>query len=115
MKILSSFITVLLVLAVPSTAQRRRIGNQRGGNRQGAQTGNTQTGNTQTAQTGGRTTQNGVTPGVNAAFDGTRVGNSQIGTATDGSTILDNTVLIKYVSLTFRPICLTNPGLTSPF
>lgn len=94
MQVVSLLLLALLLLVVPSTSapapQRRRPGGGRGG-----RNGN---GNGQTAQASGGAATNAANPGVNAAFDGTPVGTVKTGTATDGSTILDKTVVLKYVS-----------------
>lgn len=97
MRVIFSLLLALLLLVVPSTSAPQRI--RRPGRLRGGRNGN---GNGQTAQTGGRGAggaTNAVTPGVNAAFDGTPVGTVKTGTATDGSAVLDKTVLLKYTFL----------------
>jgi len=93
MKTGSYLTTALLLLATPSFAlpQRGRAG---GRNRNG-----------QAAQAGAASS-NSATAGVNAAFDGTPVGTVNTGTASDGSIILDKTVMLKLGilgSLQFAP------------
>ena len=96
MKSSFAFLLSFLLLIVPLNAapQRSRLGRLRGG-QTGGQTAATGGRGAQGGATGGQTA-NGATPGVNAAFDGTPVGTIQTDTATDGSTIFDKTVMIKY-------------------